>query len=77
MDDGIDALVNSSMPEKALTTWPKSVKSMRMKRAGLPGAGTRSRFTTVHSSSMSAVATARPSLPLPPVTATVLAICTS
>jgi hypothetical protein len=39
-----------------------------MKWAG-SGEGTRSEFTTVHPSSMSAATTARPSL-LPPVTAT-------
>ena len=42
-----------------------------MKRARLSGEGTRSKFTTIQPSSMSAATTARPSLPLPPVTATV------
>ena len=37
-----------------------------MKWARLSGEGTRSKFTTVHPSSMSAATTARPSLPLPP-----------
>jgi hypothetical protein len=48
-----------------------------MKLALVSDEGTRSKFTTVHPSSMSAATTALPSLPLPPVTATVRSICVS